>query len=64
MDDELASLRTAHPDWQITTVWTTACTGPDARRLMAYRYTDQRRVLITAWTEAELRQKIKTEEQR
>jgi hypothetical protein len=63
MDSDLARLRAAHPDWQITTVWATACSGPDARRLMAYRYADHRRVLLTAWTEAELRQKIRDEEQ-
>jgi hypothetical protein len=63
MDSDLARLRAAYPDWQITTVWATACSGPDARRLMAYRYTDHRRVLLTAWTEAELRQKIRAEEQ-
>jgi hypothetical protein len=63
MDNDLARLRTAHPDWQITAVWATACSGPDARRLVAYRYTDRRRVLLSAWTEAELRQKIRDEEQ-
>ena len=63
MNDDVARLRTAHPDWQITTVWATACSGPDARRLMAYRYTDHRRVLLTAWTEAELSARIREEEQ-
>jgi hypothetical protein len=64
MDTDLARLRAVHSDWQITTVWATACSGRDARRLMAYRYTDHRRVLLTASTEAELRQKIRVEEQR
>jgi hypothetical protein len=30
---------------------------------MAYRYTDHRRVLLTAWTEAELSARIREEEQ-
>jgi hypothetical protein len=63
MDDDVARLRAAHPDWQISTVWASACSGPDARRLMAYRYSGHRRVLLTAWTEAELSARISEEEQ-
>ena len=61
--DDVAKLQREHPDWQISTVWATAATGPDARRLMAYRYTDHRRVLLTAWTEAELSARIREEEE-
>jgi hypothetical protein len=64
MNDDVARLEAAHPGWQISTVWASACSGPDARRLMAYRYTGQRRVLLTAWTEAELSARIREEEQR
>ncbi len=60
--DDVAKLQRERPDWQITTVWATAASGPDARRLMAYRYTDHRRVLLTAWTEAELSARIREEE--
>jgi hypothetical protein len=62
MDGDLARLRAAYPDWQITTVWASACSGPDARRLMAYRYTGHRRVLLTAWTAAELSARISEED--
>jgi hypothetical protein len=63
-DDDVTRLQREHPDWQISTVWAAACTGPDARRLMAYRYTKHRRVLITAWSEAELSARIREEEAR
>jgi hypothetical protein len=62
MDSDLARLSAAYPDWQITSVWASACSGPDARRLMAYRYTGHRRVLLTAWTAAELSTRISEED--
>jgi hypothetical protein len=61
--DDVAKLQREHPDWQISSVWTSAVSGPDFRRLMAYRYTDNRRVLLTAWNAGELGAKIAREEQ-
>lgn len=47
---DLDRLRAAHPGWEITAVWTSAGTGPDARRLVAMRGCIQ----VDSWTEAEL----------
>jgi hypothetical protein len=63
LDDDVAALQREHPGWQITTVWATAASGPDARRLMAYRCVGNRRVLLTAWTSAELARDIRREEE-
>jgi hypothetical protein len=52
-------LREQFPEWQIGTVWATAASGPDARRLTACRDG----VLLTAWTAAELARDIRREEQ-
>jgi hypothetical protein len=59
LEDDVARLRREHPGWQIGTVWATAATGPDARRLTATR----EGVLLTAWTAAELARDIRREEQ-
>jgi len=55
---DLDQLRGEFPDWQIGSVWATAATGPDARRLYAQRGT----VLLTAWEAAELAAIIRHEQ--
>ncbi len=55
----MTRLRREHPGWLIGTVWATAATGPDARRLTATR----EGILLTAWTAAELARDIRREEQ-
>jgi hypothetical protein len=47
---DLDRLRARHPGWAITAAWTSAATGPDARRLAAVR----EGIRLTAWTPAEL----------
>ena len=56
--DGLEQLRGQYPDWQFGTVWVTAASRPDARRLWASK--DQ--ILLTAWTVPELRMGIDHEE--
>jgi hypothetical protein len=58
LNDDVAKLRQDHPGWMISTVWATAASGPDARRLTATRDG----VLLTAWTAAELARDIRREE--
>jgi hypothetical protein len=60
MDDDLARLRQDHPGWNFGTVWASANSGPDARRLWASRDG----VLLTAWTAAELARNIRQEDAR
>jgi hypothetical protein len=59
LEDDVSRLQREHPGWQIGTVWATAASGPDARRLTASR----QGVLLTAWTAAELARDIRQEEQ-
>jgi hypothetical protein len=59
LEDDVTTLQREHPGWQIGTVWATAASGPDARRLTASR----EGVLLTAWTAAELARNIRREEQ-
>jgi hypothetical protein len=58
-DDDLAKLRRDHPAWKIGSVWASAASGPDARRLWASRDG----VMLSAWTAAELARDIRREEQ-
>jgi len=58
LEDDVSRLQREHPAWQIGTVWATAASGPDARRLTASR----EGVLLTAWTAAELARDIRREE--
>lgn len=58
MADDLAGLRRDHPGWNFGTVWATACSGPDTRRLWASRDG----MLLSAWTAAELARDIRHEE--
>ena len=56
--DDLSELREQFPRWRFGTVWTTAASGPDRRRIWA-RSGD---VLLTAWNAPELRLAIAREE--
>jgi hypothetical protein len=58
MSDHLDRLREQFPAWRFGTVWATAATGPDQRRLWASRDG----IMITAWNAAELAQDIRREE--
>ena len=55
--DDLTKLRKEFPAWSFGTVWATAASGPDARRLWASRDG----VLLTAWDAAEIRLAIEAE---
>jgi hypothetical protein len=59
MDDDLTKLRRDHPAWKIGSVWASAASGPDARRLWASRDG----VMLSAWTAAELTRAIRRAEQ-
>jgi hypothetical protein len=59
LEDDVARLRREHPGWQIGTIWATAASGPDARRLSATKDG----ILLTAWTAAELARDIRWEEE-
>jgi hypothetical protein len=59
MDDDLTKLRRDHPAWNIGSVWATAASGPDARRLWASRDG----VRLSAWTAAELARDIRRADQ-
>lgn len=56
--EDLDALRSEFPDWQFGSVWATAATGPDARRIWAYRSGIG---LLTAWTAAELATSVRRE---
>jgi hypothetical protein len=58
MSDDLDRLREQFPAWRFGTVWATAATGPDQRRLWASRDG----IMITAWNAAELAMDIRLEE--
>jgi hypothetical protein len=54
MSDELDELRQQYPGWQFGTVWTTAGSGPDHRRIWAQCET----ILLTGRDAAQVRQQI------
>jgi len=54
---DIARLREQFPDWAFGTVWATAASGPDVRRLWAMRDG----ILLLAWTAAELAGDIQRE---
>ena len=58
MRDDLDRLREQFPAWRFGTIWATAASGPDKRRLWASRDG----IMITAWNAAELAQDIRREE--
>jgi hypothetical protein len=57
IDESLAGLRLQFPGWRFGTVWATAATGPDRRRLWA-RYEE---ILLSAWNADSLREAIRWE---
>jgi len=59
VEDDLTKLRRDHPAWKFGSVWATAASGPDARRLWASRDG----ILLSAWTAAELARDISREDQ-
>jgi hypothetical protein len=56
---DIDKLHEAFPGWRFGSVWASAASGPDARRIYATK--DGR--LITAWTAAQLAAAIRGEEQ-
>jgi hypothetical protein len=56
---DVARLREQFPGWTFGTVWTTAASGPDRRRVWAMRDG----ILLSAWDAAELAARIEREEQ-
>jgi len=58
VDDDLATLRKDYPGWDFGSVWASAASGPDARRLWAARDG----MLLSAWTAAELARNIRQED--
>lgn len=58
LDTDIARLQAKHPQWRIGSVWATAASGPDKRRLTATREGIQ----VHAWTEAALSASIAYEE--
>jgi hypothetical protein len=59
VEDDLAQLRQDHPAWKFGSVWASAASGPDARRLWASRDG----VRLSAWTAPELAREISRVEQ-
>lgn len=55
---DIERLQAKHPLWVIGSIWATAATGPDRRRLTASRDGIQ----VHAWTESELSRSIAYEE--
>ena len=58
MQSDIDQLHEAHPLWAIGSVWASAASGPDSRRLTASREGIQ----LHAWDAAELSRKIAAEE--
>jgi hypothetical protein len=56
--DDLARLRAEFPDWRFVTMWATAASGPDRRRLTAVKDG----ILLSAWSAAALSESIRHEE--
>ena len=56
---DIAELQDQFPNWVISSVWCSAASKPDIRRLTARRGT----ILITAWNKTELASSIRREEQ-
>jgi hypothetical protein len=55
---DLGQLREDFPEWRFGTVWASAASGPDRRRLWARRGN----VLLSAWNAAGLREAINHEQ--
>jgi hypothetical protein len=56
---DLDELREQFPGWRFGSVWATAASGPDARRLWATRDG----ITVTGWSAAALAEDIRREEQ-
>jgi hypothetical protein len=56
--NDIEQLKRDHPRWLIGSVWASAASGPDARRLVAVRDGIQ----VHAWTAAELSRLIRHED--
>jgi hypothetical protein len=56
--NDIEQLKRDHPRWLIGSVWASAASGPDARRLVAVRDGIQ----VHAWTAAELSRLISHED--
>jgi hypothetical protein len=57
--DDLAQLRAVHPGWTFGSVWTTAGSGPDRRRIVAIRDG----IILSAWTAEALAADIRREDE-
>jgi len=55
---DIAELQIEFPDWVISSVWCSAASRPDVRRLTARQGT----ILLTAWNKTELAISIRAEE--
>ncbi len=55
---DLDELRDTFPHWRFGTVWASAASGPDRRRIYATRDG----ITLTAWNRFELAEKIRWEE--
>jgi hypothetical protein len=60
LPDDLAQLREEFPGWRFGSVWATAASGPDRRRLWARNGP----VLLSSWNAAGLRAAVRAEETR
>jgi len=58
--DDITWLAEQFPDWSFGTVWATAGSGPDARRLVAGKGL----IILSAWTAAELAAEIRRQVER
>jgi hypothetical protein len=58
MEDDLSQLREEFPGWRFGTVWASAASGPDKRRL----YATKDGITVTAWNRFELAIDIRREE--
>jgi hypothetical protein len=56
---DIQRLRDQFPDWTFGTVWASAASGPDARRIWA----SKDGFLLSAWTAAELAADIRRQSQ-
>jgi hypothetical protein len=57
--DDLAQLRTDHPAWTFGSVWTTAGSGPDRRRIVAIRDG----IILSAWSAEAIAADIQREDE-
>ncbi len=55
---DLAALRAEFPAWRFGTIWASAASGPDKRRLTAVKDG----ILLSAWNAAALSESIRHEE--